>query len=91
MKEAQLKKLAKKSVNNWASVENQKEKNGNVWCYYCVKTYPATEISKYNDMIINKRESTALCPYCGYDGVITESVTKDIVEELHNKYFGDVE
>ncbi|REJ68193.1 MAG: cytoplasmic protein [Planctomycetota bacterium] len=38
-------------------------------CFYCLKTFPSSEISEWIDEI-DGVGTTALCPHCGIDSVI---------------------
>ena len=55
------------------------------YCFYCKKEMEAKEINKYID-----NDSTALCPYCGIDSIIPDSIDENInpstIDEM-NKYW----
>lgn len=59
---------------------------GEVGCYYCIEMYDASEIKEWTD-----NEQTAICPKCGIDAIVAKSqheLSKDILEEAHDYWFG---
>lgn len=53
--------------------KNEIEKSGNCFCVYCEKVYPSNEVTEYLE---TEGECTALCPHCGVDPVIPDSLVK---------------
>lgn len=58
-------------------------------CFYCLKTFPPADIKKWID-----KESTALCPHCGIDAVLPDTidVLKDaswleLLEAMYSYWF----
>lgn len=54
-------------------------------CYYCRKIYPAAEVKEFLET-----EDTALCPKCGIDSVLPDSVCDlsiETLKELHQFWF----
>lgn len=60
-------------------------------CFYCLKTFPSSEIAEYSD---DEPIKTALCPYCGIDAVIGENagypLTQDFLEAMCQEWFESV-
>jgi hypothetical protein len=53
-------------------------------CFYCSKEFNFSEIKEWTD-----NSKTAICPHCGIDSVISNSLgfTKDEINKLNKKYF----
>lgn len=55
-------------------------------CFYCLKTYPPSEISEWVD-----DDKTALCPRCGIDAVIGSAsgypLTREFLRDMHSFWF----
>ncbi|RDU38033.1 cytoplasmic protein [Neobacillus piezotolerans] len=55
-------------------------------CFYCLKIFNPSEISAWTD-----NENTAICPYCGIDSIIGESlgfpITELFLKEMHKYWF----
>jgi NAD-dependent SIR2 family protein deacetylase len=60
-------------------------KNNKCKCFYCLKSFHSNEIEEWID-----KEETALCPYCGIDSVLPESIniTEEILKEMNKYWFG---
>lgn len=76
--------LAHKECTN----NKQKLKNDvTCGCFYCKKIFKSNEIKDWTD----NSNDTAICPYCGIDSVIGESVDFTITEEflkaMHDRWF----
>ncbi|HHD79394.1 MAG TPA: hypothetical protein ENK98_07170 [Epsilonproteobacteria bacterium] len=50
-------------------------------CYYCLKQFSSNQIEEWWDEDENGIGQTAICPYCGIDSVISDTVV-DISEKL---------
>lgn len=57
-------------------------------CYACLTIFKTVEIEDWLD-----KKTTAVCPYCGMDAIVSESCgykpTEKILKLLHNREFGD--
>lgn len=57
-------------------------------CFQCLNVFPAAEVSSW---VPDKPVRTAVCPRCGIDSVLGDSMGMDIsshlLEALHNRYF----
>lgn len=57
-------------------------------CFQCLNVFPADAV---NSWIADKPNRTAVCPRCGIDSVLADSmgldVSADLLEALHNRYF----
>jgi hypothetical protein len=67
--------------------DNHKERvlaSAKVGCFYCVSTYPPTEIKEWTP------DGCALCPYCGIDSVLPDSpgLTREFLLEMEKHWFG---
>ena len=54
-------------------------------CYHCLKKFPASEVRDWVD-----EGATAVCPKCGIDAVLPDSmveITVGRLRELQEKYF----
>lgn len=59
-------------------------------CFYCLRTFPATQIAEWVDGIDGARPVTALCPHCGIDSVLPDAsvtLTGELLEQMHRVYF----
>ena len=58
-------------------------------CFYCLETYPASEVVDWCDE--KDRRRTALCPYCGIDSVIPDAsgwpLDADFLKEMKYWWF----
>lgn len=72
------------------STKNDKEirKSKLVGCYYCLKIYPASEIS---DKDFLAEERTAVCSYCQTDSVLPDTsgfkMDESTLQEIHKVWF----
>jgi hypothetical protein len=57
---------------------------GNGACFYCLEEFAADEISEWID-----RDTTALCPRCGIDSVlsVTGQADKEFLRQMHEYWF----
>lgn len=64
------------------------EKEERCGCFYCSTIFSPKEI---NDWCEDEQDWTAVCPSCGIDSVIGESVvyplTKEFLGEMYRKWF----
>lgn len=60
-----VKKISKYSLRNKVYIENSE----NCACYFCLKKFEPKDIEKWIDC-----GETALCPKCGVDSVVGDSV-----------------
>ena len=55
-------------------------------CFYCQRVFHPSEIQIWCDS-----ETTALCPHCGIDSVVPETInqqlTADLMREMHTYWF----
>ncbi|MEK9156816.1 MAG: hypothetical protein AAB448_01615 [Patescibacteria group bacterium] len=76
----------KHATNNEDAIRRSK----NVGCYYCLKVYPATEITPDDFMPI---ERTAMCPHCSIDAVLPDvsgfELDKDTLQKIHDRWFNE--
>ena len=80
-KESLLKKLHTYSTHNKSMVE----KSDKCYCFHCQKSFDKNEITDYTD-----NGKTAICPHCGIDSVLPDSIDEDIDEKIiseMNKYW----
>ena len=70
--EAKLEILHAKSSNNRELVKASEK----CYCFYCKSSMNSSEITNY------LADGTALCPHCGIDSVIPDSINEPINEEL---------
>ncbi len=60
-------------------------------CFYCLETFPPSEIEEWTDQDFEDKEETALCPKCGIDSVIGSAsgfpITKEFLLRMHNHWF----
>ncbi|MDO5717030.1 MAG: cytoplasmic protein [Tissierellia bacterium] len=77
-------KAHKYSFANKKALEKEKK----CGCFYCGAVFSPEEIDEW---VKDVPEWTAICPYCGIDSVIGESVgyplTKEALEIMHKKWF----
>lgn len=81
-KESQMKRLHAYASHNKELIE----KSDRCYCFYCNANMGSGEIEKYLD-----KEETALCPKCGVDSIIPDSIDEqideNIISELHDYWF----
>lgn len=57
-------------------------------CFYCLEIFSPKEIEEWWE---DEPELTAVCPYCGIDSIIGESIayplTKEFLEKMHQAWF----
>ena len=57
-------------------------------CFYCLKIFSPTEITKW---IQDSIDNTAICPYCGIDSIIGENsgypITTEFLQAMKNHWF----
>ncbi len=61
------------------------EQGGQCSCFYCMETFPSTDVVTYVDM-----GKTALCPRCGIDSVLPEAwvhKSPELLKEMHKRFF----
>jgi len=60
------------------------EKSKVVGCFYCLRTFSPLEIKDWIDS-----GETALCPHCGIDAVLPDSVdlSEDLLRVMHDYWF----
>jgi len=60
------------------------EKSKLVGCFYCQAKFPPSEITKWID-----DDATALCPRCGIDAVLPDSVdlSEEFLRTMHDYWF----
>ena len=78
------------------ATNNEKEirRSKSVGCYYCMRVYPASDVSP-GDFIpafdFRADERTARCPHCGVDSVIPETagyeLNAEMLRKLHEYWF----
>ena len=74
------------------SFENKKslEKVNKCGCFYCLKIFNPEEIEEW---VEDKKDYTAICPYCGIDSIIPLSVINEyelntnLLEIINKEYF----
>lgn len=76
-KECLMKKLHAYSSHNKELIENAEK----CYCFYCKKSFGKNEINNYTD-----NGQTALCPHCGIDSVLPDSIE----ENIDNKTLSDM-
>ena len=65
------------------------EKDVKCGCFYCLEIFDPKEITEW----IEDTSGTAICPYCGIDSVIPESIdgeyelTQEILQEMNQRFF----
>lgn len=62
-------------------------------CFYCLKTYPPSEIVDWCDEDKTDLGQTAICPNCGIDSVIGDFDIKfdsDLLKEMYTEWFSSV-
>ncbi len=83
MKEIDLLKAHKHSINNKEEILNSKI----CACFYCQKQFSPTEITNW----IMDNKPTAQCPYCLVDSVIGDAsgikFTKTFFKEMYKMWF----
>ena len=52
--------------------KNEIKKSSTCGCFYCLKTFPASEVVEYWD-----KNQTPVCPKCGHDSVIGDHQLKN--------------
>ena len=60
-------------------------KAGKGACFYCLEEFAAGEISEWVD-----RDTTALCPRCGIDSVLSvtgQTADKEFLRQMHDYWF----
>lgn len=64
------------------------EKENRCGCFYCGKIFSPNEIDEW---IEDTPDLTAVCPYCGIDSVIGESIgyplTKESLDKMYEVWF----
>ena len=74
--------LVRYAMKNKSQLENSQLAG----CYYCLQTFPASEIKEYVD-----KGLTALCPHCGIDSVVGDvcgyELSKNALQEAHEYWF----
>ena len=53
-------------------------------CYYCLEVCNFKEVTEFVD-----DGQTALCPNCGIDSLVSGITSREALEVLSNRYFGD--
>lgn len=79
--EANLNRLHAYSAHNKSLVINSKE----CYCFYCKEKFDSLNVEKYID-----NGQTALCPKCGVDSVLPDSIEgidEKVVNEMHKYWF----
>ena len=63
-------------------------------CFYCLKTFPPSEIEEWIEESKDCPRGagkTVICPYCGIDSVLPESkqyeITKELLEAMNKEWF----
>ena len=83
MKLKELNAAHRYSINNMPDLM----KDSKCGCFYCLKIFAPDEITE----IIEDRDGTAVCPYCGIDSVIGEysgyPITKEFLQEMYDRWF----
>lgn len=77
--------LHKLSINNKRIIEVSK----NCGCFHCLKIFNSSEIKKW---VIDSKDYTAICPYCGIDSVIGDSnlkLNKRMLKEMNTFFFSN--
>ena len=77
------------SFKNYVRIQNADE----CGCFHCRKTFKSSEITDWVDDSV----STARCPFCGMDSVITlnypfmdtEEIKQFILDEMHKEFFSE--
>lgn len=81
MDKTYLKKLHQYCTNNKKLIS----KANKCYCFFCMKEMKSEEIVDYLSV-----EETAICPYCGIDSIIPDSINDEvnitIIKEM-NKYW----
>ena len=80
-KESLLKKLHTYSTHNKELIDVSER----CYCFYCEKVFDKNEIESFAD-----NGKTAICPHCGIDSVLPDSIDEDIDEKIiseMNKYW----
>ena len=81
-KELQLKKLHAYASHNRELIERSNQ----CYCFYCESSMKNTEIKEYLE-----KEETALCPKCGVDSIIPDSIDEiinaSLLSEMHDYWF----
>ena len=57
-------------------------------CFYCIRTFSPDEITEW----VDRKEDTALCPYCGIDSVLPDAAgyepTLEFLSKMNQYWFG---
>ena len=63
------------------------ERSKLVGCFYCLRTFPPAEIREWID-----NGETALCPHCGIDSVLPDSVdlSDEFRKAMHHYWFREL-
>lgn len=81
-KEAQLKRLHAYSSHNKSLIDTSQK----CYCFYCKTVMDSREIKKYTD-----DGQTAICPECGMDSIIPDSIGETIdetvISEMNDYWF----
>ena len=84
MDQERLREAHKHSLSNREALR----KSALCGCFYCLKSFPPTEIREW---IHDKEGETALCPYCGIDSLIGDSsgyaVESAFLEDMKKYWF----
>lgn len=70
------------------SNEKEIQKSKIAGCYFCLRVYPASEITD-EDYLVEER--TAMCPHCQVNAVLPDTsgfeLSTETLEKIHNYYF----
>jgi len=69
-------RISSSARNNKATLQN----DNICGCYHCLRIFPTCEIDEY--CIDNGEETTAICPHCDVDSIISESSGYPLTDEL---------
>lgn len=63
------------------------EKSKLIACFHCLRRFPPSEITEWID-----GSETALCPYCGIDAVLPDSVdlSDELLDAMYDYWFAPV-
>lgn len=76
-----LEELSKKSFKNKDEINNSEK----VSCYFCLRTYDSKLVEEFCEELDGKE--TACCPKCWVDSVLPGEYSKEILKQLHEKWF----
>lgn len=76
MTEVELTEMHKNCTNNRASIK----KGAKAGCFFCLEIFPKEDVREYTSQGRKAVNESALCPRCGIDSVLSQSLFASVPE-----------